>query len=695
MLAIGNGIGVGFPASGYGGLTTINPLRVISIHNRLPNVTDSSTGKTRHADRWPCIVATDASEARFVFNNWRLTIAPTEEMPTGNAVTILSCCLEDEKATVSVPVYFNGSRSYVMADGESNVVSDAILPSSFSLDKFSKNEYYYVKFILEVPASGNPIPQTQHIVGDYPGSQANWYDPAVTTVSDIDTLGAFTYTGTAWTTRISGYCPIMIGRPIVDGPSFLGLGDSIMEQSADSSTAGPQGRGFFQRAMHRADFAEPVPSINIAKNGSSTTTPNNSTKWHALLPYVRYVVDEYGTNNFGVSAIDSERTALQTALETMWGVLRTNNISDIIRTYLMPKTSSTSTNWTSAADQTFAPAQGQGFEPGGPVETFHAWIDSKLADNTVNYVEDFPSVRDPGAFYKWLTNGTNDYPTADGVHPTAALHELAASDLRATIAPLLPAYTPPTPLGSVIASTVMDLSASHFFDGQMQTWRNLEPTPADGSAQNAYDFVLGNSTTAGTTDPTFTGTRGSPSAFLLCDGGDYVSIPVNPAFFKNLHKTTGGTDWTFGIFLKYLTGTQYFFSTWNSSTSRDGIGCLVTSNVLSLRQGGNSSNVNTNLGTLTSGTRVGVIVSYRASDGKLLYAINNRTLTEVPVTFVTATNDANHVLSIGSANTSGAVSPFPNGTELDDVFFLNEAIDNTKLGLVYDLYNARHGRTYA
>ena len=109
------------------------------------------------------------------------------------------------------------------------------------------------------------------------------------------------------------------------------------------------------------------------------------------------------------------------------------------------------------------------------------------------------------------------------------------------------AITRESPLSAIVPSCVFDLDATlaASYDGTSQLWKNLVPAPADGSAQTAYDFFLGDSASPSTDDPTFNGTAGSPAAYFSNDGGDKFRIAGgNTSFLKNLHKTTGGVDYT-------------------------------------------------------------------------------------------------------------------------------------------------------
>jgi lysophospholipase L1-like esterase len=79
--------------------------------------------------------------------------------------------------------------------------------------------------------------------------------------------------------------------------------------------------------------------------------------------------------------------------------------------------------WTSASDQTpFA-----GFTVGGVRDQFNTWVKTQVGGGVLDaYIDVNQYVEDQANPGCWLTNGTINYPSVDGVHPTQALHILAA-----------------------------------------------------------------------------------------------------------------------------------------------------------------------------------------------------------------------------------------------------------------------------
>ena len=85
----------------------------------------------------------------------------------------------------------------------------------------------------------------------------------------------------------------------------------------------------------------------------------------------------------------------------------------------------------------------------------------------------------------------------------------------------------------------LDAGEAASYGGSGQVWKNLVTSPADGSAQSAYDFHVGFDASAEGSDPSFSGTAGghSPSEYFTFDGNDAFRLAAgNTAFINSLHK---------------------------------------------------------------------------------------------------------------------------------------------------------------
>jgi len=425
------GVGLAIPqVACRGGGRESTPLRVVTTQNRVLSAASTSTGRSTQFGRWPVIIGQDSADLIFSFNNWY--ISATAETAGPVELTLLEAALENDGATVTVPITFAGQRSLTIPVDAVDLQSDRLRPSSFSLDQFTRGEQYWLKLKIQTTAAGNAILSCERQTGGLTGSQCAWYDPAATTVSGVDTLGQFTTSGTAPASVIGGYVPLVLGHPLVDGPSFFAVGDSIAAGQGDGATsAGRNGNGFVQRASHDADgTSNPVSMINFARQTTPYTAYNPYTRWLNFIQYARYAIEEGSTNDIGTSGAVSLST-IQSRVTTMWGLLRDGGAEKIIRTTLQPRTSSASTNWTSDADQT--PITGWALD--GTRDQLNDWFEAKLADETIDAIADMrpatESATDPN---KWVSTGANDYATPDGIHPSAAIHEAMAVVLRSAMA---------------------------------------------------------------------------------------------------------------------------------------------------------------------------------------------------------------------------------------------------------------------
>jgi hypothetical protein len=254
-------------------------------------------------------------------------------------------------------------------------------------------------------------------------------------------------------------------------------------------------------------------------------------------------------------------------------------------------------------------------------------------------------------------------------------------------------------ISSIISSAVFDLDATRTtsYSGTGQTWNNLIATPADSSSQSTYNFYFGADANASTDDPTFTGSAGSPSAYMAFDGGDRFKLAsAMTTFLNNLHKTTGGQDFWIAMALKFIQNdvAQHWFSTGNSTSNSHGIWLLVSSaERVALAQGGGGTSVTLqHPTTAVNNTDYLVIASYSTSLGQGRIWMNNPTKTQATLTFNTSTSAPTGYASIGRNN--AGTGPVPSGTRVYAVSMGNSYIDDVDASKLFSLYEARHQRDY-
>lgn len=254
-------------------------------------------------------------------------------------------------------------------------------------------------------------------------------------------------------------------------------------------------------------------------------------------------------------------------------------------------------------------------------------------------------------------------------------------------------------LDGVLTSAVFDLDATiaASYSGSGQGWSNLVAAPADGTAQAAYDFYLGNSAAATAADPTFTGSAGSAAAYWSFDGGDYFQAMNAPSWLANVQRTDIANPATFIVaFRTASTSFHNIFGHLQSGTAANGYSLRIASGQLQYFGRGNSSNVSYNIsgaGALSASTDYLLIVSLNVRNGAGKYWLNNRTGTAFTPAASTSTAAATGNFQAGSSGFGS--SPLPSGSRLYACGGANAILDDAAAALVFDHYNARHARTYA
>lgn len=252
-------------------------------------------------------------------------------------------------------------------------------------------------------------------------------------------------------------------------------------------------------------------------------------------------------------------------------------------------------------------------------------------------------------------------------------------------------------LDGILASAVFDLDATvaASYSGSGQGWSNLVAAPADGLAQTAYDFYLGNTAAATGADPAFTGSAGSASAYWAFDGGDLFQAQNVPAWLTNVQRTDIANPATFIVAFRSASVTFHnIFGHLQSATAANGYSLRVSSGQLHYLGRGNSSSISYNIGgTVSAGTDYLLIFSLDAQNRVGKFWLNNRTGTAFTPPASTSTASATSNFQVGSSGYGS--SPFPSGSRLYACGAANAILDDAAAGLVFDHYNARHARTYA
>ena len=392
------------------------PLRVIEVNASQPRGRQNRSGKDRKAERYFYYTATASHDIVLSFDGWRWE-GTHYENNVGNNYDVLLCSVEAPNGNVA-PVYFSGVRNKTIVDGDANIMSDALPASALGYSTLPVG-IYKVKLIAGF-AAGGYTPERGAFQGDVAGQQNQWYTAADTTPSDIDVAGAFTYSGVppdaSW--PAGGIRPIMLGHPVVDGKSFIGVGDSIFF-SVNSGGTGIAGRGPLNMPAYNGGV-DSYPCMNFSLSGSRTWIAQERTKWRSYLPYARFGFDEFGTND--LDAVDAAFT--QGRQTQLWDIMYDGGLEKVYRTELLPYCSTTDSFATEANQTVQATWTGR-------ANTMNAFYISSTG-TLIDGVASMAGLKGTDTS-KWKVDGTANKYVQDGRHPTFFGEGVMAASIRAVM----------------------------------------------------------------------------------------------------------------------------------------------------------------------------------------------------------------------------------------------------------------------
>lgn len=255
-------------------------------------------------------------------------------------------------------------------------------------------------------------------------------------------------------------------------------------------------------------------------------------------------------------------------------------------------------------------------------------------------------------------------------------------------------------LDGVLASCICDLDAtiSDSYGGTGQTWSNLITSPSTGELQTDYDFHLGADSSSDTTDPTFTGTAGTTSAYFSHDGGDFFTCKDNATYLSNAYRTDISNPTTIVVCLQLAsTAFQYLFGQGEFNTNR-GWSLRMNSGTLQTLAYGDVTFANETVKSspsIAATTDTCFIFSVDQNAGTGKQAINSTTMTAWTTSGVTFTGPASTSWSFLIGAALNNASPIKSGSRVYHFSAFNEVFDDTKTSAVVSHLNTRHNRTYA
>jgi len=408
-------------------VTAVNPLRVVSLYNAIHSGVVSMTSLDRLFRRRPHILCSNTDAIVLRFDNWYVNTAGLGTMPNGvGDYTVEGVWIEDFSGTVKYPLTFDGgSSTKTIVAGASDILTDPISASVFSLAEFSATESYWVSALYSTSAASLPQ-STISTASTGTGSQTVRWNTATTTTSNPSLPGQLTVaSGTAFSTGSFGPDPVMLGRPATSDPAFVALGDSITQGTGDTSTTVRYGPGWFQRSLGTAALTPRYAGLNLAVASTRGSLWSGNTKWHDYIKYCRFGVIAPGRND--IVSDGASLATLQTRDTSIWSTLRANGIEKIVRAKLIPDTTSTDT-WQTTANQT----PRTNMTAAGTAGQFNDWLDTQ-SPSLIDLVLQHTSIRDSGDPYKWVVTGATNYATSDGTHPGGTGHGIMAGDGRTAL----------------------------------------------------------------------------------------------------------------------------------------------------------------------------------------------------------------------------------------------------------------------
>lgn len=325
-----------------------------------------------------------------------------------------------EANSQTVPLTFGGASSKtVLANttGRGSVIlSDPIYPWDVGLSAWPTTGSAFIRTDVTVP-SGGIVPG--HVAAAGSGESVRF---------SAD-LGTYQSTGTGALTTPSGaqtfgYGPgplAVLGYWSGKGlPSFGLLGDSIADGTGDTNDtgAGTTSGGFLVRALRGSN----VPYVKMTRGGDGYASSSLTSKWAVrkyILRFVTDLIDEFGVN-------DSQAAATSLAIaQGMYAIAYASGVKRILKTSVTLTGTSSNAYIDKAGQTPYQASNGVQVALNVAMQGVVGALNGPTA-----YVDVRSLITDPTSTFHWLTNGTTNYPTSDGVHPSATFHGIMAVPIK-------------------------------------------------------------------------------------------------------------------------------------------------------------------------------------------------------------------------------------------------------------------------
>lgn len=326
--------------------------------------------------------------------------------PAGT-VQIIQVALHRVSTGQVVPITFGGARTKTLNANAVHQLSDEILPSAFGLSSFGAGDYM-IRSWIEAPIGTNfPVTGCGAFGWRFdPATQQPNVDSTTSFIGNTSNIGAFVFG------------PVVVGRVATTrAPAVFIVGDSIIDGFSPQS--------WIMGACENLGS----PCIEYPLGGTHQAQLAAGTEWRSYMQYADAFIDEMGTNNpsatsgFGVYWTEARQTYGHHWIAHIGGLPKTNS------------------------SDSFTTLSGQSPQDGVDVwwDSLEAFFATQITAGLLTFQHRMTSVADPGNVKRWITNGTANYATQDGLHPTPAMAPLLTAEAQPLILGLLaqiPAYTP-------------------------------------------------------------------------------------------------------------------------------------------------------------------------------------------------------------------------------------------------------------
>lgn len=267
---------------------------------------------------------------------------------------------------VSVPVTYNGSRTFTIPAGVAEFSCDPIPPTAFGVAQFAPRSFVEYRHLFDLVA-GQSAPYCDYST-DF---NQSWRGAASDLGDDVDGTGPMTVSNTPDALNI--FFPSMMLGTLPAGAVSLGfLFDSIGRQQNDTGGLGRVGGGY----MKRAAYAEGIPFMMMAVGGRTAEQTANSPKLLSLLEAGRFtdIHIGLGTNELAGSR---DLSLIMADNRAIWASARKGAIRTIIQSNIQPRVTDNAYKCTDLANQ--SPVAG--FEAGGRRDQFNTALAAERGVN--------------------------------------------------------------------------------------------------------------------------------------------------------------------------------------------------------------------------------------------------------------------------------------------------------------------------